>query len=113
MFKQFRYPTNRNALMIAIASAIVLITMAASWLVVSTDTALLNRKLHLYDDRQEQILQETRDLWRQIGVVTSSQEMERRMREAGFTQPQSVEFMVPQVVTTAISSTVSVGGGVR
>jgi len=109
MLKQFRYPTNRQALMMAITSAIVLITMAVSWLVVSTDTALLNRKLHLYDDRQEQILQETKDIWRQIGGVTSSTEMERRMREAGFTQPQSIEFMVPQVITTAISSTLPPG----
>jgi hypothetical protein len=113
MLKQFRYPTNRQALMMAITSGIVLITMAISWLVVSTDTALLNRKLHLYDDRQEQILQETKDLWRQIGVATSSQEMERRMREAGFTQPQNTEFMVPQVVTTVISSTVPAEGGIR
>jgi hypothetical protein len=113
MLKQFRYPTNRQALMVAITSGIVLITMAISWLVVSTDTALLNRKLHLYDDRQEQILQETKALWMQIGAVTSAQEMERRVREAGFTQPQSLEFMVPQVVTTVISPTAQSGGGVR
>ena len=99
--------------MIAITSGIVLITMAITWLVVSTDTALLNRKLRLYDFRQEQIRQETMTLWRQIGDVTSTQEMERRVREAGFTQPQSLEYMVPQAVTITMTSTNQTGGGVR
>ncbi len=99
--------------MIAITSGIVLITMAITWLVVSTDTALLNRKLRLDDFHQEQIRQETMTLWRQIGDVTSTQEMERRMREAGFTQPQSLEYMVPQAVTTTLTSTIQTGGGVR
>ena len=99
--------------MIAITSGIVLITMAITWLVVSTDTALLTRKLRLDDFHQEQIRQETMTLWRQIGDVTSTQEMERRMREAGFTQPQSLEYMVPQAVTTTLTSTIHPGGGVR
>ncbi|HEY3290432.1 MAG TPA: hypothetical protein VGK87_09920, partial [Anaerolineae bacterium] len=97
----------------AITSAAILITMAVLWLVVSTDTALMNRKLHLYDDRQEQILQETNQLWTQLGQVTSAQEMDKRMHEAGFAPPQGLEFMVPRPVTATITSTLPTAGATR
>lgn len=98
--------------MMAITSGIILITMAIAWLVVSTNTALMNRKLRQYDVLQEQNVQDTMALWAQIGDVTSAQKMDKRAREAGFIQPQSVEFMIPQSVTTVVSSTLQ-GGGVR
>ncbi len=110
MLRQFRYPTNRQALMMTITSGIVLIAMMIGWLSVSTNTALLNRKLLLYDERQEQIGQETMAIWTQIGEVTSLQEMDKRIREAGYAQPQAIEFMVPKLVTSAVSSTLQIEG---
>lgn len=113
MLKQFRYPTNRRALMMAISSAAILITMAVLWLVVSTDTALMNRKLHLYDERQEQILQETNLIWKQIGQATSAQAMDKRMHDAGFAQPQGLEFLISRPATATITSTLPGAGVAR
>lgn len=108
MFKQFRYPTNRQALMVAIASAALLITLVILWLAVSTRTALLSRQLDEHDARQNVLNQEINLLWTQIGDATSPQAMDRRMQEAGFAMPKGVEFLVaapaptdsPQVTTT-------------
>ena len=111
MFKQFRYPTNRQALMAAIASAAVLITLVVLWLAVITHTALLNRQLDDYDAQRDQLTHETNLLWKQVGEITAPQEMERRMRDAGFVPPAGMEFLVQATSTVNISPTSSLGGG--
>jgi hypothetical protein len=113
MFRQFRYPTHRQALLAALGSAALLITLVVLWLVVSTQTALLNKQLDEYDMRQSQLDNDTNLLWKQLGEMTSAPEMERRMREAGYVTPASVEFLVPAATSTVISPTASVGGGVK
>jgi hypothetical protein len=107
LFKQFRYPTNRQALVVAIASATLLLTLVILWLAVSTRTALLSRQLDDYDARQAAANQEEANLWAKLGEITAPQAMERRMQEAGFAPPKRLEFLVPAAVSPTPSSTVT------
>jgi hypothetical protein len=107
MFKQFRYPTNRQALVAAIASAMLLITLVVLWLATSTRTAVLNYQLETLDERQVQVDEEINAIWTQMGEVTSAQVMERRIRDAGFAPAEGMEFLVQATATAMVSPTVS------
>ena len=113
MFKQFRYPTNRQALMAALASGAIFIILVLLWLAVTTRTTLLNRQLDDLDAQRDQITQQTNLVWKQIGEITSPQEMDRRMRDAGFVPPEGIEYLVQATVTVPISPALSLGGGTR
>ena len=111
--KQFRYPSNRQALMAAVCSGVLLFTLVVLWLAVSTHTALMSRELDGYDAQLAQITDETNSLWKQIGDATAPREMDRRMRAAGYAIPDQVEFLVAQPTATVVTSTVTLSGGVR
>ncbi|MCL5274226.1 MAG: hypothetical protein M1434_05700 [Chloroflexi bacterium] len=113
MLKQFRYPSNRQALMAAVCSGILLFTLVILWLAISTHTALMSRQLDAYDAQLAQITDETNSLWKQIGDITAPLEMDRRMRDAGYTVPDRVEFLMSQPTATVVSSTVTLSGGGR
>jgi hypothetical protein len=104
LFRQFRYPTNRQALIVAIASGALLATLIILWLGVTTHTVLLNSQLDTYDARVEQITHATNDVVSQLGDVTSPQKMDVRMREAGYRLPDGVEFLVPVVAPSVATS---------
>jgi hypothetical protein len=105
MLKQFRYPSNRQALLVAAASAVLLTTLVVLWLAVSTRTAVLNRQLDELDSQQLQIDQDMHRAWTELGEVTSAREMNRRMREVGFAPAEQIEFMVSATTTTTTSTT--------
>ncbi len=113
LFKQFRYPSNRQALMAAVSSGVLLFTLVVLWLAVSTHTALMSRQLDIYDRQSQSVTDETNALWKQIGDITSPQEMERRMKAAGYSAPDGVQFLLPQPTSTAIMTTSIAGGGSR
>ena len=117
MFKQFRYPSNRQALVVAIASAVLLLTLVVLWLALSTRTAVLSRQLEESDTRQDQLDQEVNAIWNELGEVTSAQQMNKRMREAGFVPAEGMEFLAQPTATTTLSTTIpatpTVEGGDR
>jgi hypothetical protein len=65
-----------------------------------------------------QITSETNDVLKQLGDISSPQNMEPRMRQAGYRLPDGLEFLVPALApgvapTVSVTSTVSPVGGNR
>ena len=110
MLRQFRYPSIRHAFFAALFSGILLSVFVVVWLFISTRTALQNNQLAELENRQTQLAQETNLLWKQLGEITSPQEMNRRMAEAGYVVPEGIEFLLP-APTAVISPTVTLPGG--
>lgn len=102
MLKRLRYPSTRQALFAALFTGVLLLVFVVLWLTASTRTAQQNERLADLEARQEQIIIETSQLLKEIGDQTSPQTMERRMREAGFAPPETIEFLlaVPTVTIT-------------
>lgn len=108
MLKRLRYPSTRQALFAALFTGVLLLVFVVLWLTASTRTAQQNERLADLEARQEQIIIETSQLLKEIGDQTSPQNMVRRMREAGFAAPETIEFLLP-VPTVAITPTTQGG----
>jgi sensor c-di-GMP phosphodiesterase-like protein len=106
-----RYPTSRQAIAAVIACAVLLIALIVLWLTMVTNIALLHQRLDSYETRQRQLTEDANGLWKEIGDVTSPEQMNRRMEAAGFGTPAASEYLVIPTATAVISPTLPAGGG--
>jgi hypothetical protein len=96
--------SNRTAIVMAVCSSALLISLMVIWLGMSTNTALLDKRLEELDTKQTELTDEINRTWTEIGEVTSPREMEPRARRLGFAPATQIEYLV---VTPEATSTVT------
>ena len=96
--------STRIAVVMALCSSALLISLMVIWLGMSTRTALLDQRLEELDTKQTELTDEINRTWTEIGEVTSPREMEPRARRLGFGPATQIEYLV---VTPEATSTVT------
>jgi hypothetical protein len=92
----------RAAIVMAVCSSALLLSLMVIWLGMSTQTALLDKQLEDLDSQQTGLTDQINQTWTEIGEVTSPREMEPRARRLGFAPAAEIEYLVvtPEVTTT-------------
>lgn len=97
----------RTAVVMAVCSSALLLSLMVIWLGMSTQTALLDKQLEDLDTQQTQLTDQINQTWTVIGEVTSPREMEPRARRLGFAPATEIEYLVvtPEVTITMTTTT--------
>jgi hypothetical protein len=97
----------RTAVVMAVCSGALLLSLMVVWLGMSTRTALLDKQLEDLDAQQTGLTDQINQTWTDIGEVTSPREMEPRARRLGFAPATEIEYLVvtPEVTTTMTTTT--------
>lgn len=92
----------RAAVLMAVCSSMLLLSLMTVWLGMSTRTALLDKQLEDLDAQHTQMTDQINQTWTEIGEVTSPREMEPRARRLGFAPAAAIEYLVvtPEVTAT-------------
>jgi len=86
--------SDRQALLMAMLSSALLITLTLVWLVSTTRTALLNQQIDALDAQLASLVDEINQTWVEISMVTAEPVMENRARRLGFGPAEKVEYLV-------------------
>lgn len=86
--------STRTAVVMAICSGALLLSLMVVWLGMSTRTALLDKQLEDLDAQQTRLTDQINQTWTEIGEVTSPREMEPRARRLGFAPAVEIEYLV-------------------
>lgn len=94
-YRQAPWRTQRQVIGLFLTAMIVLAMLAALYLDVTAETALLGRKVQNLEAEIAYNLQINADLEAQIAMLTSTAQMEARARRLGFRplQPDVVEYL--------------------
>jgi len=95
--------SNRQAFALAVFSGLLLVSLMATWLALSTRTALLDRQLEQLDQKQTDVTDEINQTWTQIGQATSQNAMEDRAQRLGYKPAGQMDYLVttPDAILTA------------
>lgn len=95
----------RTAMLMAVCSTALLLVLMVIWLGMSTQTALLDKRLEDLDGTQTALTDQINRTWTEIGELTSPRMMEPRARQLGFAPAERIEYLV---VTPVLTTTLTV-----
>ncbi|MBX7212963.1 MAG: hypothetical protein K1X39_03010 [Thermoflexales bacterium] len=93
LLERFHGRSHRQAVALLVISLLVSLGLAVGNLLANARATQLHSEMERLYQSEKDLISETNELYTQIGKVASTEEMERRARQAGFVPTDKFEYL--------------------